>query len=141
MGYDLIPRNKKLDSFHFGMFSWGWMLDQGIGLIIGTGKAIRPAGYSFIPDKLGRDPNHNDGFRVTAEQARAMALAASGLASVKNFINKEWEDMPEGTQAKMKEGNERFGHNIYNTPVSEDFITKIKAFAEWAYNSQGFAIK
>ena len=139
MGYDLSPRNKDLEGFYFGAFSWTWMLEAGVGLIIGTGKGIEPASYSYIPDKLGRDPNNNNGFRVTAEQSKAMALAAQGLAVTKGYINKQWEAMSKEKRERMEETN-RETRDLYTPPIREDFIEKVNAFAIWAYKSHGFSI-
>lgn len=135
MGYDLYARNKELEPYHFGAFSWSWMLQQGIGLILGTGPAMEPASYSWIGDKKGRDPNTSDGFFVTAAQARAMSMAATGLAKTKRFLNTQWEKLtPEEYKNYEKV-------DIFKKPVREDFIEKVEKFAEWAKKSKGFAIR
>jgi homoserine acetyltransferase len=134
MGYDLIPRNKKIDSICIGAFSWPIMLDMGVGAVIKTGAAMNPASYSFVRDKKGRDPNKNDGFYVTAEEARAMGMVAEGLWHIKTFINKEWDKLTE----EEKEQYKKF--DFYKQETNEKFLNLLKRFAEFAYNSQGFGI-
>jgi len=138
MGYDLSSRNKEAGDFYMGAFSWSWMINAGVGLVIGTGPAKNPASYSYTPDAKGASPQTNDGYRVTAEQARMMAAAARGLVNVERFIAKEWEQMSEEDRKLDTEWNER--SKIYRTPVRDDFIDKAAAFAEWAEKSGGFAI-
>ena len=137
MGYDLIPRNKSIDPFYMGAFSWPWMLGAGVGLVIGTGKGIEPAQYYYAFDNLGRDPNCNDGFRVTASQARAMSLAAWGLVFVERAVHEDFAKLPE-EERKRREDSWPY---IYRVPVREDFIEKAAEFAEFAERSSGFSIK
>jgi hypothetical protein len=137
MGYDLKPRNK-IEGFHMGAFSWGWMLNAGVGLAIGTGNAIEPASYSYIPDKRGRSPQSNDGYYVSAKKAKLMSTIARGLVQVESFKNNEWDKLSPEKQKQMQEWNDKF--KIYNMPVRKDFIEKTEDFAEWAEKSGGFWI-
>jgi len=137
MGYDLIPRNKKIKSLCIGAFSWPVMLDMGIGLIISTGPAMRPAAYSYIPDKKGRDPNSNDGFYVNSDQAKAMSMVADGLICVNKFIMREWDKLSEEDKKQYEK------YEFYKKPkiIKEDFYNLLERFSEFAKNSQGFYIK
>lgn len=138
MGFDLKPRNKELEWLTIGAFSWPWMLDAGLGLVLGTGKAIKPAEYSYIPDKKGASPQSNDGYYVTSKQAKIMSVVAKGLVQVERFKSKQWNDLTAETQQDMREMNDKY--KIYNLPVREDFIDKVEKFAEWSKKSGGFWI-
>jgi len=140
MGYNLIPRNKKLNKFYFESFSFDWMLDAGVGLVLGTGKSIEPASFRYIPDKKGRCPRYNDGFYVTSKQAKIMSVVAKGLVSVERGKWDEWNCLSEEKQKSMKEANNQYLH-LYILPVREEFIEKVEKFTEWAEKSSGFKIK
>ena len=139
MGYDLKPRNKELEWYSMGIFSWSWMLNKGVGLVIGTGYAIKPAQYSYIADKRGASPQSNDGYYVTSKQAKIMAVVARGLVSVEKFKVQQWNEYTPEIQKQMQDWNDK--HKLYNMPVREDFINKVENFAEWAEKSGGFWIK
>ncbi len=138
MGFDLKPRNKKLEWFHFGAFSWGWMMDEGVGYIINCGPAKDPASFSFVGDKKGRCPKYNDGYYVSADLAWAMGRAALGLASVHRHIIKEWDKLSPEKRAVDEKFNET--HRIYKRPGREDFIDQVEQFGVWAQKSSGFGI-
>lgn len=138
MGYDLKPRNKKVDWFQMGAFSWGWMINAGVGLAINTGASIEPASYSYTPDSKGRSPQSNDGYYVNSKQAKLMSQIAKGLVHVESFKNKEWDNLTPEQQKQMEDFNSR--SHIYNMPIRKDFIEKTIKFAEWAEKSGGFWI-
>ena len=138
MGYDLKPKNKELEWFTMGAFSWSWMLDAGVGLVLGQGKGIKPATYRYIPDKKGASPCSNDGFHVTSKQAKIMAHVTRGLVSVERGKVEEWERMSEEERKQMEDWN--VTRSIYNLPVRSDFIDKAEKFADWAEKSGGFRI-
>jgi hypothetical protein len=139
ISFDLYPRNRELEPFRFGSFSWSWMLEKGVGLVLKTGRSIEPGRYRYVPDKQGRDPNQNDGYYVNSKLAKMMAHVARGLASVERGKHDEWNKMTEGERSSIKEWNERL--KIYNLPVREDWIEKVEKFADWADKSGGFKIK
>jgi hypothetical protein len=139
MSYHLVPRNKDLEIYYFGAFSFTWMLDAGVGLVLGTGKSIEPASFRYVPDKKGRCPRDNDGFYVTSKQAKIMSLLAYGLVSVERGKLNEWNKKPTEEQESIKKYNDK--HHIYNLPIREDFIEKVEEFAEWVKKSGGFKIK
>ncbi len=138
MGFDLKPRNKKLDWFHFGAFSWSWMMNEGVGYIINYGKAKDPASFSYVPDKKGRCPAYSDGYYVSADLAWAMGRAALGLVSTCRRIIEEWEKLSPDERKRQEEFNKT--HKLYKTPVREDFIDKVEKFGVWAQKSSGFGI-
>jgi hypothetical protein len=110
------------------------MMNAGVGLILGTGPARKPASFSYVPDAKGRCPNYNDGFRVTADESRAMAMAAAGLVRVERWVAEEWNKLSEAERADAER------YEFYKKPVRADFIDKTQAFAEWALKSGGFSI-
>lgn len=139
MGYDLKPRNKELESFHFGAFSWSWMLDAGVGLVISTGRSA-DGGYSYAPDKRGASPRSCDGYYVTAEEANALGHAATGLASVETFIAEQWAALSDDERAKWEAANVEYRRELYRKPVRADFIKRAEEFGQWALRSHGFWI-
>jgi hypothetical protein len=141
MGYDLYPRNKKLESFHMGAFSFSWMLDEGVGLVIGCGPSMNPGEFFYCSDEQGRCPMYNDGFRVDAEHARAMSLAAYGLAAKERWIAGEWAKLTPDERAEKERANKEFKKDLYRPAVRDDFIDKAEKFAAWAWESGGFAIR
>jgi hypothetical protein len=138
MSFDLVARNKKLDILSFNSFTWAVILDSGVGLVIGTALARRPGTFSYIEDKKGRCPQHNDGYYVTAIEARAMALVAKGWAITKKYINREWENM--SLECRKEFGAINKEGPLLRTPVGESMIAKMEAFSEWAEKSHGFWI-
>lgn len=139
MGYDLIPV-KKGKEFSAGLFSWPIMLQQtGAGYVIGYGEGRTPGSYVYHPRNSGASPVSNDGFKVTAKEAKIMALLVRGYISVNRFINKEWEAIPEAEREQMK--NVKYdGKPLYKTGVHEDQLKKLEAFCDFAEQSGGFKI-
>jgi len=133
MGMHLRPRNKKAETFYMGAFSWGWMLRSGVGLCIGASRCPLWAegGSMSIHDDEGRDPFCNDGYYVTADEARAMSHAAMGLANRETTLWGWWEAMPADTRPTER------GAEL----VRRDFIEKAERFSQWAYQSHGFWIR
>jgi hypothetical protein len=137
MGYDLRPRNKNLESFHFGAFSWAWMLEAGVGWIIGTGRGYKPAQYIEKARKDGKSVNTNDGAHVTAKEAKEMARFCRHLVRYQRMLSDFYGKESESERAEM----ERIGRALYNIPVRKDFVDMIDAFADWAEKSGGFWVR
>lgn len=139
MGYDLSPLAPDAEEgFHFGAFSWPWMLDAGVGLVIGTGPALQPASFTYQPDPEGLCVRYNDRALVTEEQAKLMAVAARGLVSVERFKRREFDKLPASEQAEcMKFGAPK---HYLNLPARDDFVDKVERFADWAEKSGGFEV-
>jgi hypothetical protein len=131
MSYDLHPNNRKLGTFRMGMLSWPWMLDQGVGLIIGYGPGIRP-GHYVSGSREGAEPGDNNGFPVSGNEARMMARAAHHLAEISKANVREWGVMSE-------EERQRWG--VECAPVGPETIAKVELFAKWAWKSKGFKIR
>lgn len=139
MSYDLHARNKNIESIRFGVFSWPIMLqDTGMGYILNYGAGKDPASYVYGKGNNG-SPASNDGYRVTSEQAKAMATVARGYVFVKSFINKEWDKIPE--PQRQQDIDFAFdGRKIHLPPVNQEFLDSLLKFAEFAEKSHGFII-
>ncbi len=138
MGFDLKPRNKDAGWLHIGAFTWSWMLREGVGLVIGYGPSKDPASFSYVADKQGRCPGYSDGYYVSADLARAMAMAAFGLVSSCRRVIKQWDALNPDDRKRDEEWNETY--RIYTTPVRTDFIDAAEKFGVWAQKSSGFGI-
>ena len=128
MSYDLIPRNKKVKGLSFGAFTWPILLqDTGICHVIGYGQGLRPASYVYqVGNGNIGSPCSNDGYKVTASEARMMATVARGFVKVHTFNRKEWDEL------RNKE--------MYNIPWHTNRIKLVDNFADFAENSGGFKI-
>lgn len=139
MGYDLNPRNKKLDSFHFGAFSWSWMLKCGVGWILGTGDGWAPGQYVEVSRPDGKSVNMNDRARVTGAEAKEMARFCRHLVRYQRTLRGLYEKEPADRRAEM-EAVGLSTRGLYNLPVRTDFVDKVEAFADWAEKSGGFTV-
>jgi len=137
MGYDFHANNPDVEMFYLGGFSWPWMLSAGVGLIIGQGDGLAPGQYFYQPDESGFDPLANDGYHVTANQAKMMVAALRGLVHVERHKRRAWETLT--SEERSKRQDSRLQH-IYNNPVREDFVDKAEAMANWTERSGGFRI-
>lgn len=128
MGYDLHPRRRNVGAFHVPMFSWTWMLEAGLGLVICAGRALKP-GEVLYESREGKSPFANDGFRVTAAEARMMGLLARNLSALHRVMLEEYE-------RELKKGTKAFAR----VPLSVSVIGFLERFAEWAPRSGGFEV-
>lgn len=146
MGFDFTAAREDAEDFHLGAFSWSWMLDTGVGLILGTQNA---GGGSFIYTPrpvVGEDgetydtcPHHNDGFPVTDAEARAIALALRGLVQCERHRRESWDALPADERAQI-ERLDYTSPSRRRMPIRADFVDKAEAMAAWAETSGGFAI-
>lgn len=153
MGFDLYairPKDPKQSHWYTGCFSWGWMLDQGVGLPIGYKGNLPPDGrYTYAPQvKKGHSigPNSNDGYRVTATEAKGMAQAANAVVSWWEFYKEEYDKLSESDRKIIENDNfltptRAWPLNKYPPMVRPDFIEKTRSFAKFAQQSGGFAIR
>ncbi len=127
MGYGLSPNNNELDSFHFGAFSFPVLLEA-CGYLFpcihdggswycafGTDERM-PTGDTY-PRLLS-----NDGFKVTAEEARIMARVARNFVAIQRTLP------------------DYGGKENWPIKMRTDFTDKFEQFAEWAEKSEGFAV-
>jgi hypothetical protein len=136
MGYDLRPRNKKVDGFSMGAFSWSWMLENGVGLPVGYGPGFAPAQFIYRIRPDGLCIGYNDGARVTAAEAKEMAKVARWVADYQDQLYALWMKEPEERRQRMQDDPNR----IYKCPVRRDFVEKVRAFADFAEKSGGFTV-
>jgi hypothetical protein len=136
MGYDLIPKNKKLDSFSVGWLTWPMFLQEtGMGYILGYGTGMKPGSYVYQGGNNG-SPSSNDGYKVSSKEAKMMAAVARGYVSVQRYVNKEWEAIP----AEQLPSYENAQAGIYRAKIHEDHLVKLEKFADFAEESGGFSI-
>ena len=133
MGYDLSPKNKDLDSFHFGAFSWPHLLEQ-CGYLF---TVVQNGGRwycAFGTDKRMGDTYpmliSNDGFKVTAFEAKVMARVARNYALVQGTL----EAPPEQKEPCW------LGNNDWPQKIRDDWPKRFEEFADWADKSGGFRI-
>ena len=138
--YDLIPRNKNVNSFSIDGFSWPLMLNEGVGLIIGAMEGVNPS-TDIYELRKGCNPYGNDGFRVTSKEAWAMAKAARNLVSGYRYIQKIWDEFSDEEKEWRYENNKNLHNFKYKEPVNEEFLEKVLSFADFAEKSGGFTIE
>lgn len=134
MGYHLKPKNKELDYFSFGAFSWSWLLKSGAGLAVNVTRGLEPSSYYYIPDKKGRSPQSNDGYYVTSKNAKLMAQLTRVIVNGEHIFARDWE--------KLSDDRKNFFSNSLGIQgaVRDDFLDRAEQFADWAEKSKGFWI-
>ena len=136
MGYDLRPRNKGVDTFSMGAFSYGWMMETAVGLVVGYGPGLQPGSYVCYKRKDDCDLMCNDGGRVSAKEAKEMAKMARLVAQQQDRLHFHFEKLDEETQKNYQENK----YKLYQLPVRKDFIEKMRNFADFAEKSGGFRV-
>ena len=136
MGFDLKPQKKDVGYHHMGAFSWSWMLNSGVGLVLGTGPGITAGQFVCRERPDGLNPHCNDGAKVTAKEAQQMVQIARWVADHQDALYDVWMSEPEERRKQMDDSPS----GLYNHPVRRDFVEKIRAFADWAEKSGGFEI-
>ena len=118
MGFDLLPRYpaRAASPFHFNSAGWRDLMNGPVGAVIGTEPADEPK----------RSPRHNEGFYVTAANARMMAQIAREWITDENIQ----EERPERVSPS---------DNVAGL-VFEPFDKQVAEFAAWAERSGGFWI-
>lgn len=136
MGYDLRPRNSEVDTFSMGSFSYAWMMDTAVGMVVGYGPGIEPGSYVSYqrPDKC--DLMYNDGGRISAKEAKEMAKIARLVAAQQDLLHYHFDRLDEATKKIYSENKSK----LYNLPVRKDFVQKLKDFADFAEKSGGFKV-
>jgi hypothetical protein len=154
MGYDLTAVNKDLDGFHFGAFSWPVLLEACGYLFPYVSQGARywyhgPDGDPYVTEKNPHGSQclgSNDGLKVTAADAKLMARCARNFAGINHPDS--WKSaiangtVPPVEQWEVTEDKNRSWESTDPRPWPgrDDFIDKIRDFAEWAEKSRGFWI-
>lgn len=134
MGYDLAPRNKELESFHFGAFSFPVLLEACGYLWPAIHGGARWYMIGGVDPRLGGSYPailSNDGFRVTALEARIMARVARNYVAIQRSLGPEY-----AVDDWAKPEYQR----VWPRKIRDDFVDRFEAFAPWAERSGGFAI-
>lgn len=140
MGYDLRARNSKASDFHFGAFSWPVLLEQCGCLWPFTQKAKWYCVFGVdsrmpVTDRYPRLIS-NDGFRVTAFEAKVMARMARNYVAIQRSI----PDLSPEQEALADDMNAPDWKRPWPRKIRTDFVDRFEEFAEWAEKSGGFAI-
>jgi hypothetical protein len=142
MGYSLIPK-KKIETIDIGAFSWPMHLEEtGAGYVLGYGSGRTPGSYVYSDGNKG-SPVSNDGYVVSASEAKAMAMCMRGYISVAKFVNKKWEeDFPdEAEREKMQEFiNPATGTKLYKTMMGPKRLVELEKIVDFIERSGGFKI-
>lgn len=132
MGYDLLPNNQESEGFHFGAFSWLVLLEAFGYLFPEVHKWGR---YHYVQ---GLDERHNsgtlgsnDGFLVTDEEAKIMARMAKNFTAIQQSLPRQDEEVDIFAPAALQP---------WPRKIRSDFTKLFEKFAEWALQSEGFAI-
>lgn len=137
MGFDLYARNKEAGHFYMDAFSWSWMLEAGVGLPVGHGHGYAPGMFCFSRRPDGKCLSYNDGARVTAKEARMMAMVARWVADHQDRLHELW--MQESGEDRQRMTDDRM--RLFTPPVRRDFVDKAREFADWADKSGGFRVR
>lgn len=134
----LYPIAKEVEPLDVGSIWWEWLLDNGVGYVILTGKAVRPLHYRYQEDNEGNSPRENHGFFVSEEQAKMMAVVTNGLVFVEKdkWIELE-EECTESERKKIKNAPLLY---VYHLPTRKNFIQRAEEFISFAEESGGFYI-
>jgi hypothetical protein len=157
MSYDLAPNNKTLKTFTLGAFSFPILLEA-CGYLW---PCIHNGGQYYCA--FGADPRmpngdsypkllSNDGFPVTAAEARIMARIARNLVAIQRTLPDPTPEELKGAGYAQKTTFQRedveemllraMGGGKENWPmkIRTDFTDKFEQFADWADKSGGFKI-
>lgn len=117
MGYELVPRNKKLESFHVKAFSWPKIVSI-CGYLFPC--KISGCNWKFSSREDERMGNEypklltSDGFSITSEESKIIARM------IRNYLSIE------------EHGELRDNYDYY------DFLCQ---FSNWVINSRGFRVR
>ena len=141
MSMDLKPRNNSIEEFRISGIYWNVVLrETGAGYIIGYGKAVSNGAYSYKPQGNNGSPMSNDGYRVTAFEAKAMALSARGYLSEQSYLKREWAELDKEKRKMYELLNKNNDKGLFNKPAGDTFIKVVERFANFAEQSSGFRI-
>jgi hypothetical protein len=145
VGYDLVPRNKKAEGFYFGAFSWPFFLGHAGLIWPAIFKGPRWFVVNGIDKRVESDyPSliSNDGFRVTAEEARWLGRIAFNLASMNEVLLVETKptDPKNQTRGRFIDGEYYSTEGPDFRTFREDWNEILYRFSKWAPTSSGFTI-
>lgn len=141
MGFDLNPKNKNIESLSIGAFSWPIFLQEtGAGYVLGYGTGLKPGTYVYNNGNNG-SPVSNDGYTVSAKEAKMLACVMRGFVTVQRFVNSEFEALSaeEKKAIEDSENNMNF-KSYYRMRWHEDRMRQLEAIADFCEKSGGFTI-
>jgi len=157
MSYDLKPMNEAVEWFRFGAFSFPVLLEACGALF----PCIHNGGAYYcvwgVDPRMPKGDDYprilsNDGFPVTADEARIMARVARNFVAIQRTLPDPTPEELVGAGLRQKTTFKREDvealvlRAMSGTPehwpqkIRADFIEKIDAFARWAETSGGFEI-
>src|SRR6185503_2298578 len=130
--YDLVPRRRGAGDFYLGAFAWPFLIERAFGTLY----PVTYQGPRWIC-AFGADPRmpqgdgyprliSNDGFRVSADEARQMARCARNLCAIQRAV----------AAAAAADPSEDWKGVLFRS----DWVVKFEQFADWAEGSGGFRI-
>lgn len=136
MGYDLEPKNKKIAAIQGMIFTWPVILNEtGAGYLLDYGdNTANPGTYIYNGSRGPGSPVSNDGFKISAREAWAMAKLFRGYVFVQRSIREEWDKLSNDKKAVILSINKRA------EPASEVFLDKVEELADFCEKSEGFTI-
>ena len=136
MECNLTPKNKKACPPCVLRYIWPMVLNEtGAGYLLGYGEIEAvPGSYVYNGNRGPGTPVSNEGFIVTAEEAKIMAKLFRGYAFVKRGVRKQWGKLPERNKQMAIYINER------SEPPDDDFINKVESLADFCEKSGGFTV-
>lgn len=153
MGYDLKANNSEQGWFKAGAFSFPILLEA-CGYLF---PCIQNGGKWYcafgVDERMPEGDTYprlisNDGFKVTAEEARIMARIARNFVAIQRTLPDENEtddarsksEFTREDVAKLLVQKMHGGQEHWPVKIRADFVDKFEKFAEWADKSEGFAI-
>jgi len=158
MSYDLIPVNEDAGDFRFGAFSFPVLLEacgclfacihNGAKWYCAFGTDPRMPEGDDYPRLLS-----NDGFAVTAEEARIMARVARNFVAIQRTLpepspaelagaglKQKVEFRREDVETMLMRAMGGGSAGPWPMKIRDDFTATFEKFADWADRSDGFAI-
>ena len=141
MGYTLRPRNKELDSFHFGAFSFPLLLEACgymFPCVHTVSRWYRVCGIDsrFENKEYPEIIIMGCGFRVAAEEARWMWRVARNLVAVQRSLPEPpMDETGQPTWEYIAQSD-----NEWPRWIRRDFVDLFDKFTDWANRSRGFRI-
>ena len=135
MGYTMIPLKKNAYSIDGNIFTWPMALNlTGAGYLLGYGENTISPGQYFYKPRNG-SPVSNDGFKVTATEAKTIAKIFRGYISTKKSIREEFEKLSDLQKEWIRKDRP------HDVPPGEEFLDKIEKIAAFCEQSGGFRIR
>lgn len=150
MGYDFRPKNKAAGDFALGAFTWPVLLEAAGYLF----PSIHSGGQYYAvtdtdPRFRGDYPGilANDGFKVTADEARILARIARNFVAIQRSLPEEHRSQELMHKAGGITRDDLIAAltgpgkpAVWPAKVRDDFVEKVEQFAAWAEKSGGFEI-